>query len=68
MGGVRTDNSCRAVNAELKPIPGLYIGSSDNGSVFAAPYYNVGGSCNAMCMATSWVAGQTAAEDIAANA
>ena len=65
MGGIRTDNSCRAVDKTDTAIKGLYIGSADNGSAFAAPYYNVGGCCNAMCMGSSWVAGETIIDDLA---
>jgi fumarate reductase flavoprotein subunit len=64
MGGVRTDNFCRAVDENDRPIPGLYVCASDNGSVFNAPYYEVGGTCSAMCLGTSWVAGQTVVADI----
>lgn len=65
MGGIRTDNFCRAVDKTDTAIEGLYIGSADNGSAFAAPYYNVGGCCNAMCMGSSWVAGETIVDDVA---
>lgn len=64
MGGIRTDNYCRAVDSNDDAIAGLYICSSDNGSAFNAPYYDTGGTCNAMCIGTSWVAGETAVADI----
>lgn len=63
MGGIRTDNYCRAVDGTDTVIPGLYISSSDNGSAFNAPYYDTGGTCNAMCIGTSWVAGETVVSD-----
>lgn len=65
MGGIRTDNYCRAVDSGDNAIAGLYVCSSDNGSAFNAPYYDTGGTCNAMCIGTSWVAGETAVADIA---
>ena len=64
MGGIRSDNFCRAVDENDRPVAGLYVCASDNGSVFNAPYYEVGGTCSAMCLGTSWVAGQTAVADI----
>ncbi len=64
MGGIKTDNSCRALNASEDPIPNLFVGSSDNGSAFNNPYYDVGGTCSAMCFGTCWVAGETIVKEL----
>ena len=38
-GGVKTDDYCRALTADQKPIPGLYVAGVDNGSLYCSPYY-----------------------------
>ena len=38
-GGVKTDDYCRALTADQKPIPGLYVAGVDNGSLYCNPYY-----------------------------
>ena len=38
-GGVKTDDYCRALPADQKPIPGLYVAGVDNGSLYCNPYY-----------------------------
>ena len=66
MGGIKTDNTCHALNGELNAIPNLFVGSSDNGSVFSSPYYNVGGTCSGMCFGTCWVAGEQMVKELTA--
>lgn len=43
-GGVKVDSHLRAVNAENKAIPGLYVAGVDQGSVYSVPYYTNEGS------------------------
>jgi fumarate reductase flavoprotein subunit len=38
-GGVKTDDYCRVLTADQKPIPGLYVAGVDNGSLYCSPYY-----------------------------
>lgn len=58
MGGIKTDDNCRALNKDNKPVPGLYVASSDNGSAFNGPYYDIGGSSSGLAMCTGYIAGE----------
>ncbi len=60
-GGVRTDDSCRAVTAEHEVIPGLYVVGTDNGSLYSSPYYDVPGFCYGLCVDSGVIAGKSAA-------
>lgn len=62
MGGIKTDDICRALNADNRPVPGLYVVSSDNGSAFSSPYYDIGGTSSGLAMATGWIAGEEIAK------
>ncbi|HCX65476.1 MAG TPA: hypothetical protein DHN33_09725, partial [Eubacteriaceae bacterium] len=44
IGGIRVDESLRALNDKNKPIPGLYVIGADAGSLFSTPYYDIPGS------------------------
>lgn len=61
-GGVRTDDACRAVGADQKAIPGLYVVGTDNGSLYSSPYYDVPGFCYGLCVDSGVIAGKAAAE------
>lgn len=65
-GGARTDEYCRVLDAEYNPIPGLYVGGVENGSLFCSPYYDCGGSCSGLSMASGRVAVRHMAEYIEA--
>ena len=43
-GGVKVDSHLRAVDADNKAIPGLYVAGVDQGSVYSVPYYTNEGS------------------------
>ena len=60
-GGIRTDDSCRAVDDEHVVIPGLYVVGTDNGSLYSSPYYDVPGFCYGLCIDSGTIAGKAAA-------
>ena len=62
MGGIKTDDTCRALDRENRPVPGLYVVSSDNGSAFSSPYYDIGGTSSGLAMGTGWIAGEEIAK------
>lgn len=64
-GGPRTDEQCRALDANSDPIPGLYVAGVENGSPFCSPYYAVGGSCSGLSQASGRVAAKAMVEYIA---
>lgn len=55
-GGARTDEHCRVLDGEYNPIPGLYVAGVENGSLYCTPYYDCGGSCSGLAMASGRVA------------
>lgn len=55
-GGARTDEHCRVLDGEYNPIPGLYVAGVENGSLFCTPYYDCGGSCSGLSMASGRIA------------
>lgn len=65
IGGPRTDEQCRALDANSDPIPGLYVAGVENGSLFCSPYYAVGGSCSGLSQASGRVAAKAMVEYIA---
>lgn len=64
-GGPRTDEQCRALDANSDPIPGLYVAGVENGSLFCSPYYAVGGSCSGLSQSSGRVAAKAMVEYIA---
>ena len=56
-GGVKTDSYCRAVDATLEPIAGLYVAGVDNGSLYASPYYENEGASLGTAYTSGIVAG-----------
>lgn len=61
LGGIKTDDHCRAVDVDARPIEGLYIVGVD-GDFWSVPYFQ-GGSCQGFCVASGYLAGSTAAAD-----
>lgn len=55
-GGARTDEHCRVLDGDYNPIPGLYVAGVENGSLFCTPYYDCGGSCSGLSMASGRIA------------
>ena len=60
LGGIKTDECCRALDAENNVIDGLFVAGAD-GDFWAVPYYE-GGSAQGFCFASGYLAGTTAAE------
>ena len=56
-GGCRTDHLTRAMKTNYDVIPGLYIAGTENGSLYSSPYYDVGGTCNGLSLASGRLAG-----------
>lgn len=61
IGGVRVDESLRALNDDNKAIPGLYVVGSDAGSLFCTPYYDIPGSFYGLAIDSGTIAGKEAA-------
>ncbi|MEL7647883.1 MAG: FAD-binding protein [Sedimentibacter sp.] len=61
IGGVRVDESLRALDDDNKAIPGLYVVGSDAGSLFCAPYYDIPGSFYGLAIDSGNIAGKEAA-------
>jgi fumarate reductase flavoprotein subunit len=61
IGGVRVDESLRALNDNNKAIPGLYVVGSDAGSLFSTPYYDIPGSFYGLAIDSGTIAGKEAA-------
>lgn len=57
-GGARTDANCCVLDATFNPIDGLYVAGVENGSLYCTPYYDCGGSCSGLAMASGRVAAQ----------
>lgn len=62
IGGVKTDEYCRALTPAGRAIPGLYAAGMDNGSCYCVPYYDNEGSAVGIAFTTGLVAGEHAAE------
>lgn len=61
-GGCRTNDKAEALTADFDVIPGLYIAGVENGSLYARPYYSVGGTCSGLAYSSGRIAGMNAAE------
>lgn len=57
-GGCRTDHLTRALKSNYDVIEGLYIAGVENGSLYSSPYYDVGGTCSGLALASGRLAGQ----------
>ena len=64
-GGCRTDHLTRALKSNYDVIPGLYIAGTENGSLYSSPYYDVGGTCNGLSLASGRLAGMEMVKYIA---
>ena len=62
MGGVVTDENLNAVTPAYEPIQGLYVAGGDNSSLYAAPYYDVGGTSSSLAFNSGRLAGMNMAE------
>ena len=61
-GGRRTDHLTRALTSAYDVIEGLYIAGVENGSLYSSPYYDVGGTCSGLALASGRLAGQEMAK------
>jgi fumarate reductase flavoprotein subunit len=64
-GGCRTDEKTRALTSDFSVIPGLYIAGVENGSLYARPYYFIGGTCSGLAYSSGRLAGQEAVAYVA---
>lgn len=61
LGGVRTDDDCRALTPENEVVDGLYIVGTDNGSLMYSPYYDIPGFAYGLSIDSGVIAGEHAA-------
>jgi len=61
-GGVRTDDTCRALDLNNQPIDGLYVAGTDNGSLYYSPYYDIPGYCYGLCIDSGYIAANEVAK------
>ncbi len=61
-GGVKTDDYCRVLTPDQKPIPGLYVAGVDNGSLYCSPYYENEGASVGIAYTSGIVAGDCMVE------
>lgn len=64
LGGVKVDDKLRVINADFKPIPGLYAAGVDAGSLFTTPYYGNEGAALGLSLSSGNVAGTEISEYI----
>ncbi len=60
LGGIKTNGKFLALDADNKPIKGLYVAGAD-ADLWGVPYYQ-GGSAQGFCFASGFLAGENAAE------
>ena len=60
IGGIRTNDRLTALDADNKPIDGLFIGGLNMGSAFCRPYYDIPGTACGLSIAS----GVTGAKEI----
>lgn len=65
IGGVKTDASCRLLDAGQNVIPGVYVAGMDNGSAFCVPYYDNEGAALGVSLTLGIVAGECMAKELA---
>lgn len=58
-GGIKTDGDCRAMNADMEPILGLYVAGADC-DCWSVPYFQ-GGTTSGFGLASGYIAGEAAA-------
>ena len=63
LGGIRCDAGCHALDAENNVVPNLFVAGTD-ADLWSVPYA-LGGSAHGFCLSSGWLAGETAAKEIA---
>lgn len=64
IGGVKTDASCRLLDADQNVIPGVYVAGVDNGSAFCVPYYDNEGAALGVSLTLGIVAGEEIVKEL----
>ncbi len=65
MGAMKTDDHWRAIGADDKPIPGLYVVGCDAGGLWGESYsLPIPGSANGFSLTSGWLAADDIAEQI----
>ena len=65
MGAMKTDDHWRAIGADNKPIPGLYVVGCDAGGLWGESYsLPIPGSANGFSLTSGWLAADDIAEQI----
>lgn len=62
LGGIKSNASCQALDADGKPVAGLYVAGVD-ADLFTSPYYQMA-SANGFALSSGLIAGESAAEAI----
>lgn len=62
LGGIKVDERCRAIDEENNPIEHVYVAGTD-ADLWSVPY-TLGGSANGFSIASGWLAGRCAAQDL----
>ena len=63
LGGIKCDAGCHALDAENNIVPNLFVAGTD-ADLWSVPYA-LGGSAHGFCLSSGWLAGETAAKEIA---
>lgn len=61
LGGIEVNENLEALDANSKPIPGLYVAGVDGGSMFHKPYYDICGTSMMYAFTSGRIAGIEAA-------
>lgn len=62
LGGIKSNASCQALDADGKPIPGLFVAGAD-ADLFTSPYYQMA-SANSFALSSGLIAGEAAAASL----
>lgn len=63
LGGIKCDAGCRALDANNDIVPNLFVAGTD-ADLWSVPYA-LGGSAHGFSLSSGWLAGETAAKEIA---
>lgn len=62
LGGIKTNGNCQALDVAGRAIPNLYVAGAD-ADLWVVPYVTKG-SANGFCLASGWLAGESAARSL----
>ena len=63
LGGIKCDAGCRALDVNNDIVPNLFVAGTD-ADLWSVPYA-LGGSAHGFSLSSGWLAGETAAKEIA---